>query len=220
MSFVVREVLRARKLNKTMYELYVSYPNDPPPPGTFFMVWLPGMEAVPLSVAGFRNDVLRFVVEKRGPTTSALFSSTKVGLMGPLGRPAPTPLGRPTLVAGGVGIAPLLYMKELWGGELLFGARNKDRVPKLDEIDEIATEDGSLGFKGTVVDLLRARRPQRDVYACGPPGMIEALKSLSKELGFKGYYSTEKTVKCGIGICGSCVIDGKLLCKEPWLRMG
>ncbi len=218
-SYKVSEVLRARKLNKTMYELYVRF-EEKPEPGTFFMVWLPDMEAVPLSVAGWRKGSLKFVVEARGPTTRALFAATKVGLLGPLGRPAPKPLGKPTLVAGGVGIAPLLYMKEEWGGTLLFGARSKERVPRIEEIDEVATDDGSMGYKGTVIDLLTTKGVKRDVYACGPPAMVEAFKRVAEERGIRGYYSTERLVKCGVGICGACTIDGKLLCKDPWLRVG
>ncbi|ABU81226.1 oxidoreductase FAD/NAD(P)-binding subunit [Ignicoccus hospitalis] len=220
MSFKVEEVLRSRKLAKGIYETFVSYHGEAPPPGTFFMVWVPGHEAIPLSVAGYRGDAVRFIVEVRGRTTAALYTAHKVGLLGPLGRQAPVPSGKPLLVGGGVGIAPLLYMKELWGGELLFGAKSAEKVPKIDGIDEVATEDGSLGFKGTVVDLLKLRPQKRDVYACGPPSMISSLKVLAKEMGLKGYYSTEKMIKCGIGICGSCVLEGKLLCKEPWLRLG
>jgi len=218
-SYVIYPVLRAKRLARQIYELTVKYGGPPPPPGTFFMVWLPNYEAVPLSVADYERGLLKFVVEVRGPTTAALYTAQKVGLLGPLGKAAPSPLSKPVLVAGGIGIAPLLYMKKLWGGKLIFGARSKDRVPAIEEIDEIATEDGSLGHKGTVIDLFERYDARRDVYACGPPAMIVAIKELARKRKIKGYYSTEAHVKCGMGICGSCIADGKLLCKEPWIPL-
>ena len=189
-----------------------------PEPGTFAMVWLPDHEAIPLSFAGWENGVARFLIKVVGPTTAALYSATKVGISEPLGRRAPIPLGSPTYVAGGVGVAPFLYMKKKWGGRILLGARSKEELPKiLDEVDEVATEDGSVGFKGSVVDLFLEKPSTRDVYLCGPYPMIEYFKRKAK--GIRAYYSTERPVKCGIGICGACAIDGKLLCKEPWLPL-
>ena len=216
-EYKVKEVLRVKRLNKFIYEMYVEWP-EKPEPGTFFMVWLPGYEAIPLSAAGWRRGALRFVIEMRGPTTKALFWATKVGLMGPLGRPAPKPLSKPTLVAGGIGVAPLLYMREEWGGRLLYGVKTKERMIEI-EGAEVATEDGSVGLKGTVLDLLRQKRVKRDIYACGPYPMIKALGELARKDGLRGYASTERPVKCAVGICGACTISRRLLCKEPWIPL-
>ncbi len=216
-DYEIHEVLRAKRLTKEIYHLYVEYPKKPEP-GTFFMVWLPGHEAIPLSVSGWRDGVLRFTIQVRGPTTRELFWATKVGLMGPLGRPAPPPLSKPTFVAGGIGIAPLLYMWEEWGGELLYGARSSRYVIPIEGV-EVATEDGSVGEKGTVLDLLIKKNVKRDIYACGPMGMLRALAKIAHKKNLRGYGSTEVTVKCGIGICGACTISGRLLCKEPWIPL-
>ena len=219
MMFKVYDVLRARKLGKNFYEIYVKYDIEPYP-GTFAMVWLPGHEAIPLSFASWERDVARFLVKIVGPTTAALYTATKIGISRPLGRKAPVPLNTPTYVAGGVGVAPFLYMKNKWGGRLLLGAKSKDELPKiLDEVDEVATEDGSVGFKGNVVDLFLERPSPRDVYVCGPYPMIKYFKERAKGMRIRAYYSTERPVKCGVGICGACAIDGRLLCKEPWLPL-
>ncbi len=221
MEFKICEVLRVKRLGKKFYEIYVKYEEEPEP-GTFAMVWLPDFEAIPLSFAGWTNGIARFLVKVVGPTTAALYNATKVGISKPLGRRAPIPLSTPTYVAGGVGVAPFLYMKEKWGGKILYGARTKEEIPKFikEEIDEIATEDGSIGFKGNVVDMFFTKPKTRDVYVCGPYPMIEYFRKRAKEIGnIKAYFSTERPVKCGIGICGACTINGKLLCKEPWILM-
>ena len=216
-NFKVKEVFRTRRLTKFAYEMYVEWP-EKPEPGTFFMVWLPGFEAIPLSVAGWSRGTLKFLIEIRGPTTKALFWATKVGLMGPLGKPAPKPVSRPTLVAGGIGIAPLLYMWEEWGGKILYGAKSKDRLIPVDGV-EVITEDDSAGREGKVTDLLVESGAKSDIYACGPYQMVKVIGEMARRKGLRGYASTERPVKCAMGICGACTISGRLLCKEPWIPL-
>ncbi len=219
-QYEIKSVLRKRRLNARTYEAWVEW-DSKPPVGTFFMVWVPGLEAIPLSVAGWEDGKVRFVIQARGPTTRALYSQEKVGLMGPLGREAPRPSSKPTLVGGGVGIAPLLYMKEEWGGKLIYGARTASDLIPLEGLEDvvIATEDGSEGRKGTAVDAFKENFSEEDVYACGPLPMMEALGELARSIRIRGYGSTEVPVKCGIGICGACAIRGRLLCKEPWIPL-
>ena len=217
MKYKTVEVIRVTRLTETTFKMYLRW-DEKPPVGTFFMVWLQGYEAIPLSVSGWYNGALRFIVQIRGKTTAALFHAKRVGLLGPLGREVPPPLSKPTLVAGGIGIAPLLYMWEEWGGKLLYGARSAKHLIPIDGAI-IATDDGSAGMKGTVVDMLLNEGVRRDVYACGPIAMMRNLGKISRKLNIKGYGSTEVPVKCGMGICGSCVIGGKLLCKDPWLPL-
>ncbi|ALU11730.1 dihydroorotate dehydrogenase [Ignicoccus islandicus DSM 13165] len=220
-EYKISGVLRKRKLNKYVYEIYVKWA-EKPPVGTFFMVWLPGFEAIPLSVADWDKGALKFLVQIRGQTTKALYSAEKVGLMGPLGREAPRPSSKPTLIAGGIGVAPLLYMRREWGGKLIYGARNSEMLIPLDELGGeviVATEDGSKGIKGTVIDAFKENLAKSDIYSCGPLPMMRALGEMARSMGLRGYGSTEVPVKCGMGICGACAIAGRLLCKEPWIPL-
>jgi len=69
-----------------------------------------------------------------------------------------------------------------------------------------ATEDGSVGIKGNVVDVLRSRELCGDViYACGPMPMLRALKAYAQEKQIPAYISLEERMACGVGACLGCV---------------
>ena len=90
----------------------------------------------------------------------------------------------------------------------------------------LATEDGSLGTKGNVLDAIRENGLTADViYACGPTPMLRALKAYAEEKQMECYISLEEKMACGIGACLACVckskeVDGhtnvhnKRICKE------
>jgi dihydroorotate dehydrogenase electron transfer subunit len=132
-----------------------------------------------------------------------------------------------------VGIAPFLHLsKKLGGGKLLFGAKNSALIPDLTEFRKYcevvtATEDGSEGRKGTVIDLLAAEDlNEYTIYACGPHPMFRAIKKVLKNCGdAEAYFSIETVMGCGFGACKGCAVetnDGslKLACTEgpvfPW----
>ena len=74
----------------------------------------------------------------------------------------------------------------------------------------IATEDGSVGTKGNVIDAIRAEKLTADIiYACGPTPMLKALKAYAMENGIECYISLEEKMACGIGACLGCVCHSK-----------
>jgi dihydroorotate dehydrogenase electron transfer subunit len=89
-----------------------------------------------------------------------------------------------------------------------------------------ATEDGSIGTKGNVIDAMREQNIEADViFACGPMPMLKAIKNYAQEKGIKAYLSLEERMACGVGACLGCVcqtnsIDGhsnvknKRICKD------
>jgi len=203
----------------------------------------------PYSVAMVEGDEIALLIERRGLGSSLLFNTRegeRVEVLGPLGRgfTLNIGLGRRLLVAGGVGVAPLLFLgrRLLERGEeftLIVGARTKALLPLPRELCEglrveVATEDGSLGFKGTAVDALREALSKGDgrafVQACGPLGMLRAIEELRQERGFEGEVSVEARMGCGIGACMGCAIpvrgEGNKVryvraCTEgPVLRLG
>jgi dihydroorotate dehydrogenase electron transfer subunit len=81
----------------------------------------------------------------------------------------------------------------------------------------ITTDDGSQGRQGTVLDELKEVLKEHEfdcVYACGPERMLYGVALLCKENGADCQLSLERYMKCGFGVCGSCDIGGKLVCKD------
>jgi len=132
---------------------------------------------------------------------------------------------KPVLIAGGIGIAPFMavirkYNKLGIKPTLIYGARSKDDLVILDEMKELTdlhlcTDDGSFGFKGNVVDLIKNDNINVEYYyACGPYRMLEAV---ANALG-DGEVSLEARMGCGFGACMGCSIKTitgpKRVCKE------
>ena len=152
-----------------------------------------------------------------------------VDLLGPLGR-AFQVKGQSeiiVLLAGGVGIAPLYFLAETLLKKrrlnskliLFYGVKSRENLlghqdlKKLRVNLEIATEDGSLGFEGKILQLFQSRLPNLlnqslQVFACGPLGMLKNIASLSLKYNFPTQVSLEETMGCGIGACRGCVIKG------------
>lgn len=190
-------------------------------------------------VAGVPGDLrLDFLLEPVGPGTTRL-SRCVVGenllIAGPFGNGFTLDAGRwPVLVAGGVGLAPVIALddeiRELDGvrAETFVGMRDSARLAAAEAYElehSSATEDGSAGHRGFVTEPLARRLDAaavegRDVsvYACGPPAMLEAVRSLCVERGVPAQLAMESGMACGFGACHGCVVpsvDGYLrLCVD------
>jgi dihydroorotate dehydrogenase electron transfer subunit len=143
-------------------------------------------------------------------------------LLGPLGTPWPLPPpGAPViLVAGGVGVAPLIFLADQLASDPtphaitgLFGARTEDLLCCWMELAarcgefQAVTEDGSVGRQGLVTDPLAERLVRGAVvYACGPMPMLAAVAGLCAEVGAACYVSLERWMGCGVGACLGCVV--------------
>jgi dihydroorotate dehydrogenase electron transfer subunit len=206
-----------------------------PTPGQFVQLLLAAPSPVllprPMSVASAkqRRGRLRlgFLYGAVGTGTrvlSELVAGDPVDVLGPLGRgyPLETP-GTPVLVAGGRGVAPLLFAADTLRRagrrcEFFFGARDRDALVGLEDakrqIDRLggrlhlATDDGSRGSRGTVLDLLErvADRlpPPLVVHACGPHAMLSAVARWGLRRGTPAYLAMESVMACGTGVCRGC----------------
>lgn len=143
-------------------------------------------------------------------------------LLGPLGRPwrAPNTGKRPVLVAGGVGIAPLLaFARELHrDGEkplAIYGGRTSRDLPLEDELSAVCetrltTEDGSRGTQGRVTDILQDTLGEDvEVFTCGPDRMMAAVFSACEERNVPCEVSLETPMACGYGVCLGCPVAKK-----------
>lgn len=198
-------------------------------PGQFLMVWLPGVDEKPISIAW--PDPLTITVAKVGEWSAALHdcrSGDSVGIRGPYGRPYRIdPARSALLVGGGYGAAPLHYLATRLTAQSLpvavaLGARRSadlifvERFQRLGVELLLATEDGSIGVEGYVTAAVEEWLDRQSwppaLYACGPEGMLAALHRISRERDLPAQLSVERYMKCGFGICGQCALDDILTC--------
>ncbi len=192
--------------------------------------------ARPISICGMdaeKGDIrLVFrVVGKGTELFSRLGTGDKIRVLGPCGNGFNLKDGSAVLVGGGIGVPPLLETcRQLKGDKtVVLGFRDKSSVILCDEFKAlgarvyIATDDGSLGFKGNVVELMKSEGITGDmIYSCGPKIMLEALSDYAEERGIACQVSLEERMACGIGACVGCVVkikdgDGwthKKVCKD------
>lgn len=165
------------------------------------------------------KNALRIVYRIAGEGTKE-FSAYKAGdsidILGPLGNGFPLDETKEDdsviLMGGGIGIPPMLELaKQLKGSKtIVVGFRDSDTF--LDrELEKhgrliIATDDGSIGIKGNVIDAIRAEKVTGSViYACGPTPMLRGIKAYAAEKGIEAYISMEERMACGVGACLGCV---------------
>lgn len=136
-------------------------------------------------------------------------------IMGPLGNGYTLKEKKAFLIGGGIGIPPMLELAKQLDCEkqIILGYRNEtflsDELEKYGDV-VIATEDGSRGTKGTVMDAIRENALTADIiYACGPTPMLRAIKEYAAEHGIEAQISLEEKMACGIGACLACVCKSK-----------
>jgi dihydroorotate dehydrogenase electron transfer subunit len=201
-------------------------------PGQFIMLWLPGVDEKPMSIAA--PAPLTVTAARVGEFTTLLHQQkvgNRLGWRGPYGHGFELDDKSPALiVSGGCGVGPMHFLatRAIDQGietTLALGARTDTALPYLHRFQElevdvlVATDDGSMGYEGYVTDLVKdtisrwsGRQPV--IYACGPEPMLVALHRLCRELDLSGQLSLERYMKCGFGICGQCALDGLLVCKD------
>ena len=165
------------------------------------------------------KELLRIVYRVAGEGTKEL-SSCRAGdtlsIMGPLGNGFPLKDKKALLIGGGIGIPPMLELAKALSCEktAVLGYRDS-RTFLAEEIGKyaglaVATEDGSVGTKGTVLDAIKAQGLKADIiYACGPTPMLRALKEYAAKEGIECWISLEERMACGVGACLGCVCHSK-----------
>ena len=210
-------------------------------PGQFLMTWIPCVDEIPMSISSKSNSgICAITVKKVGEATSRLHEmqrGDRIGIRGPYGNGFKIQDGPSILVGGGTGLAPLTVLAEelvqkqqkttfvagaKTGEELLFQERLKELSSKNNNFDlQFATDDGTTGEKCLASDLaakiLREKKNAiKNVYACGPEMMMVKIFHEAEKLGIEMQASLERYMKCGIGLCGQCVLDpiGALVCHD------
>ena len=198
--------------------------------GQFVMAWLPGVDEIPMSLS-YLGNTKGLTVNNIGDATAALCGMKKgdiLAIRGPFGNGFRFGKERRILaVGGGVGMAPLAPAVETAAGfgkavTVAVGARRADellfvrRMRKCSEV-HIATDDGTDGHHGFVTDLagVLLKKGKFDlVITCGPEIMMKKVFELAKKAKVPAQASVERYMKCGIGLCDSCSMDGLLVCRD------
>ncbi|MCK5738433.1 dihydroorotate dehydrogenase electron transfer subunit, partial [bacterium] len=197
----------------------------------------------PLSIHFTNTDSgwFELLYDVRGLGTD-LLSQKKPGksisVLGPLGNSFDTAneLSQAIIVAGGIGVAPFRLLldtlvKKDVSVTFLYGGRTNTDLVCLDDIRQsgaklqIATEDGSAGYKGYVPDLLKPHIEQpaagKRIFACGPSAMLKVVQNMAVAHAVQAELSLEAMMGCGFGICVGCAVPErgktnayKLVCQD------
>jgi dihydroorotate dehydrogenase electron transfer subunit len=192
-------------------------------------------------------EILYKVMGKGTQCLARMEPGEEVELLGPLGNAfwPPDDLELAVLVAGGIGVPPIVALatqlaqirnpkSEIRNLEVFLGGKTYEDILCVKDFEEVganvhtATEDGSLGTRGLITDLLQPflltpHPPLLTIYTCGPPGMLAAVAGLAEEHGVPCQASVEAYMACGFGACMGCAIEVraegsarsyKLACKD------
>ena len=207
-QFIMLKVSNSNSpLLRRPFSVYTSYPAHHPDKG--------------------KRGCFTLLYKKVGKGTQKMTELKKgqgVDVIGPLGNGFTLPVPSSThivLIGGGVGIVSLYPLAEALRGKpliVLIGGRTREDIlcvgdyKKLNSNIFIATEDGSLGYKGTVIDLFESRRKEfakdnhYSIYSCGPLEMLKGLAPAVKSEGIFCEVSLENRMACGFGACWGCVV--------------
>lgn len=193
-------------------------------PGQFVMVWIPTLDEKPFTISYMQKDIMGISVLKRGAFTHALHEKKTgdiLGIRGPYGKGFRLQMNSNTcVVGGGIGIASLATVVDrLRDVTVIQGARTISEIiyQKRFQGMKLCTEDGTAGFKGTTVDLLKEllkTHTLSKVYTCGPEKMLYNVFELCKNHGIDCEVSLDRYMKCGFGICGQCDCSGQRVCVD------
>jgi dihydroorotate dehydrogenase electron transfer subunit len=202
-------------------------------PGQFLMLWIPGIDEIPLSVQNVEGTQVSVTVKKVGDATRHLHSmktGETIGVRGPFGNTFTQNSGNVLLVGGGTGTAPLLFLAKKLAAKakrlaFVIGAQTKNELLFLNQLDPLCTpqstiattEDGTYGIKCQATEPLETLFAKEEfdmVYTCGPEPMTRQVFDLTEKHGVPMQASLERLMRCGIGLCGSCVIGKYRVCRD------
>ncbi len=209
------KIYRNEKVTDKVYLMEVDY-QEPGNPGQFYMLKAWGNDPLlgrPFGICDIKENKLSFLYEVVGRGTKILSNLNQdqtIELIGPLGNGFPLTDQKAAIVAGGCGLAPMVYLaKQLPIKPDVYLGYKSDAYavelikPYADKII-IASEDGSSGQPGFITDYLEAS-DYPVVYGCGPDPMMRALKQLCKDSTL--YLSMDAYMACGVGACLGCTIE-------------
>lgn len=232
-------VVKQEKIASDVYSMWLQTEDiaKAAKPGQFISVYSKDGSRLlprPISICEVDGNKLRIVYRAVGKGTnefSTYMSEDVLDIQGPLGNGYTLFDKKAILLAGGIGIPPMLELAKQLNceKEIVVGYRDElflnEELAKYGNVT-IATEDGSVGTKGNVIDAINENNITGQViYACGPKPMLRAIKEYAEKNNIEAYLSMEEKMACGIGACLACVcqstdvddhslVYNKRVCKE------
>jgi len=232
------EIVENIKIGSNAYKMTISLPkiSGEAKAGQFVNVYTGLGEMIlprPISINEIdaQNGVLAIIYQVSGKGSdyfTTLPVGTEVKCVGPLGNGfmIDNSIKKNIIVGGGIGLPPLVELiKHLEGENHVFiGSRTTpilvERLEELGAKVHIATDDGSVGFKGNVVQLLDEVKPEGGmIYSCGPKIMLKYLAKWAMEMGIPCQVSLEERMACGIGACVGCAIKIQKKGESDWQHL-
>jgi dihydroorotate dehydrogenase electron transfer subunit len=204
-------------------------------PGQFLMLWIPTIDEIPLSIMNTEGSTVSVTVKNVGDATRHLHTMKRgdtIGVRGPFGNHFTPNSGNVLLIAGGTGTVPLLYLAKQLAVKakrlaFIMGAKTRNELLFLNQLEPLCTEqptatteDGTYGLKCLATQPLEQLLAEKGkskldmVYACGPERMTRQVFNLTEKHRVPMEASLERLMRCGIGICGSCMIGKYRVCKD------
>ena len=198
-----------------------------PEPGEFVMVWNFKNEK-PMSIAQINDNELAISVKNIGEFTSQLHelkTGDVMGIRGSYGNGFDNSFEGKNILAigGGVGMAPINaivsdLIKKGNNVDVVAAAQTRDELLYVDSLESAGanlypcTDDGSFGFEGFATDCtisLLEDSTYDYAFVCGPEIMMKGIFDILEDAGIPGQYSLERYMKCALGVCGQCCVDGE-----------
>lgn len=234
-------IIRQEEISYGIYSIWLKTEKiaEQAKPGQFISIYCHDGSRLlprPISICEIdkKDQALRIVYRVVGKGTeefSKLRTGNSLEIVGPLGNGFPLKEKKAFLIGGGIGIPPMLQLaKELnCEKQIVLGFRDslflQEEFKKQGKL-YVATEDGSYGTEGNVLDAIRENGLDAEIiYACGPTPMLRAIKKYAQEKNMECWLSLEERMACGIGACLGCVckskekdshtnVNNKRICKE------
>ena len=196
----ISEIINVKKENPIVKTLIFKY-NKKTIPGQFFMIWIPGLDEIPMSASFINENKKGITFKKVGEATETLFNfnkGDKIGIRGPYGNGFSIIGKRALFIGGGSGIATITpaieeYLKRKINTTVILGIKNKNelffenRIKKYNVKVHVTSEDGSYGYTGLATDLaedLIANNDYDSVLTCGPEKMMKKIFDICKNISF------------------------------------
>jgi len=230
-SMMMADIIENRKISRDCHKIVFNLKVEALP-GQFVMIWIPGIDEIPISISHLEKETIGITVKIVGEATDILCTLKKgdrTRIRGPYGKSFEVKGDNPVLVAGGIGTAPLHFLasslcEKKIHSSIIIGAKTESELSLVSDFKGLgcevimATDDGSEGFPGTASDCLKNEldneRKFDSIYCCGPEKMTRSIADIAGKRNIWGQAALERLMKCGIGLCGACAINDKLVCRD------